>query len=386
MYSRRGTYLSVGHATSRVVANLDSTALILATLYYNCNSATATAATIRSDKTSLPLVNTIKDTKEKRSNFITCASWSRKSTVLWISSKFQCAIQRLNLTHPNPVYYILNPTINKLPMNSKDGTSPGTIVHLELTIMNESKDFSEVTVHCAIFPEHFFINSAAFDPTGRYVLAITSSSVLLGFELKSRVIEYFNSIPYYVYVSSFLMFERSISSQCNRREQDRLLSHKINDNKSLEQAYEIIFTRNGDLIAINGFTEIKLYDIKALLQPQQPADAIKSRQVFSDPINKACFVFCDYSGDGEYIVGGRNNYHSDSKYELKIWNSTTGVFLDRLTGLQSIFHHLAWHPNCSLLAAATADGETVYYFVLLFFICFSFFLISKVAHLLKQKV
>jgi len=136
MYSRRGTYLSVGHATSRVVANLDSTALILATLYYNCNSATATAATIRSDKTSLPLVNTIKDTKEKRSNFITCASWYRKSTVLWISSKFQCAIQRLNLTHPNPVYYILNPTINKLPMNSKDGTSPGTIVHLELTIMS----------------------------------------------------------------------------------------------------------------------------------------------------------------------------------------------------------------------------------------------------------
>lgn len=458
MYSRRGTYLAVGHA-SGAVAIFDSTARTLVALYYYyCKSATATAATIRSDKASLPPVDTIKTTKEKRSNFITCASWSRKGTVLWISSKFQCVVQRVNLHHPNPDYYILNPTSrcnnsNTLPMNSKDGTSPGTIVHLDISIMNESIDYddhapfvnnlggststeskvktkrnSEILAQVVELPmsvnsktgciphpredyismanlsdgslvilyfppftsdndmdahdgnmntndsnisarllyivppsSDHFINSATFDATGHYVLAITSSGVLLGFELKPRVIEHFNTIPHYVYVTSLFIFERSISSQCNRSEQDKLttetsVNHKINDNKSSEQAYEIISTRNGDLIAINCFTEIKLYDIKALLQQQPPADAIKPRQVFSDPINKSYFVSCDFSGDGEYIVGGKNNCHTDSKYELYIWNTTTGVLLDRLTGPQTMLHHLAWHPNRSLLAAATADG------------------------------
>jgi hypothetical protein len=389
MYSRRGTYLSVGHA-SGAVAIFDSTARTLVALYYYCNSATDTATTIRNDKASLPPADTVKETKEKRSNFITCASWSRKGTVLWISSKFQCVIQRVNLNHPNPDYYILNPTSrcnnsNTLPMNSNDGTSPGTIVHLDLTLMSESIDhndhapfvfnrggsrstkskmhtkrsskiqaqvvelpmsvnsksgciphpredyismtnLSDGSLVILYFPpftsdndvdDHdcnmntnncntsarllyivsssssdHFINSAAFDPTGRYVLAITSSGVLLGFELIPRVIGYFNNIPYYVHVSSLKIFERSISSQCNRSEQDRLttetsVNHKIHDNKSSEQAYEIISTRSGDLIAINCFTEIKLYDIKALLQQQPPADAISPLQVFSDPINKS---------------------------------------------------------------------------------------------------
>ncbi len=109
--------------------------------------------------------------------------------------------------------------------------------------------------------EHL-INSSAFNPTGRYVLAIGSSGDLLGFELKQRVIEYFNSILYYVYISSLLIFERSISSQCNRSEQDRgttFENHKSNNNTSLERAYEIISTGNGGLMTNNGFDKV-LYD------------------------------------------------------------------------------------------------------------------------------
>ncbi len=140
---------------------------------------------------------------------------------------------------------------------------------------------------------------------------------------------------------------------------EAFVNHKHTNNKSSVQAYEIISTRNGDRIAINCFTDIKLYDIKSLLQQQQPADAMNPCQVFSDPVSKSFFVSCDFSGDGEYIVGGKNNFHSDSKYELYIWNTTTGVLLDRLTGPQTILHHLAWHPTRSLLAAATADGKTV---------------------------
>ncbi|OEU13663.1 hypothetical protein FRACYDRAFT_154867, partial [Fragilariopsis cylindrus CCMP1102] len=75
---------------------------------------------------------------------------------------------------------------------------------------------------------------------------------------------------------------------------------------------------------------------------------------FQDVVTKIKFVSCDISGDGEYIVGGAQG--NDTKYELYIWNTTTGALMDKLTGSNVQLYSVAWHPTRSFLAVAAADG------------------------------
>ena len=102
-----------------------------------------------------------------------------------------------------------------------------------------------------------------------------------------------------------------------------------------------------------------------------PTLSIKPKFVFQDPVSKVPWASCDFSGDGEYILGGCNtnpNMVCGPKhgtfcvslillliclisgltnhilcaavliqgdcYELYLWNARTGELLDRLTGPQ----------------------------------------------------
>lgn len=85
-----------------------------------------------------------------------------------------------------------------------------------------------------------------------------------------------------------------------------------------------------------------------------PAEVEKPIFVFQDVVTKIKFVSCDISGDGEYIVGGAQG--NDTKYELYIWNTTTGALMDKLTGSNVQLYSVAWHPTRSFLAVAAADG------------------------------
>jgi COMPASS component SWD1 len=60
------------------------------------------------------------------------------------------------------------------------------------------------------------------------------------------------------------------------------------------------------------------------------------------------------SGDGEFIVGGANG--DDNKYEVYVWNTSTGALMDKLTGAGVSLYAVAWHPARTFLAVATSDG------------------------------
>jgi hypothetical protein len=86
-----------------------------------------------------------------------------------------------------------------------------------------------------------------------------------------------------------------------------------------------------------------------------PESVERPNLVFQDIISKVKFASCDISGDGEYVVGGANG-NVDNKYELYIWNTTTGALLDKLTGPPVQLYSVAWHPTRSFLAVAASDG------------------------------
>lgn len=413
-YNRRGTYIAVGHQ-SGAVAIFDSTARTLAALYYLATSKKPTGNT--STTTTTP-------------SYVTCASWSRKGTVLWVSSKFHTIVQRLDLTHPQPDYYILNPTTTH--SNSSQNKAPGITEYLDLHIVDSTTveggtdepgrddNHQETTTNrkrqrtqaaqsqvvelpnpihsktgCIAHPrddraslaclsdgslvllyfaptnivqmlyivsptgplQPLFMNCAVFDRTGQYIFAITSSGIVLSFQLKSRNSSKVNSFPYsFTLVMECPTTNSSQQQGSNTITSDETLIAKI-DSISKIQTFEINFSRHGDLIAVNSFTDgtIKIYDSSNFVSSSDTVN-LRPRHVLSDPVQnkKSYFVSCDFSGDCEYVVAGKNL--ESGKYELFVWDTTTGALLDRLTGPQTLLNHLAWHPNRSFVAASTSDG------------------------------
>jgi hypothetical protein len=140
--------------------------------------------------------------------------------------------------------------------------------------------------------------------------------------------------------------------------------------------WHIIISRNGKFLIANcADGTIRLFNIaecrkkikntgsstEGELQPspQTNTDPIKPTWIFQDVVTKVKFASCDMSGDGEYVVGGTNfgADHGD-KYELYIWNSSTGALMDKLTGASTRLYAVAWHPTRPFLAVACADGIT----------------------------
>lgn len=120
-------------------------------------------------------------------------------------------------------------------------------------------------------------------------------------------------------------------------------------------AWHLLVSRNGKYLVVNSSDgALRLFRTKDVDDCDASGSPPPKPLVFQDVVSKVKFVCCDLSGDGEYLVGGANG--DDNKYELYIWNTTTGALLDKLTGPPVQLYSLAWHPARSFLAVATSDG------------------------------
>lgn len=117
-------------------------------------------------------------------------------------------------------------------------------------------------------------------------------------------------------------------------------------------AWHLLLSRNGKHILLNcSDGALRLYVTNDCVEDK--AD-IKPK-VFQDIVSKEPFVCCDFSGDGEFMVGGCNGARDD-KYQLFLWNAATGALMDQLTGPLVSLYSVAWHPTRSFIAVATSDG------------------------------
>ena len=117
-------------------------------------------------------------------------------------------------------------------------------------------------------------------------------------------------------------------------------------------AWHLTVSRNGKYLLLNcADGALRLYPTEDLFANK--LEELKPK-TFQDVVSKEPFVCCDFSGDAEYLVGGCNG--QNEKYELYLWNTSSGALMDRLTGAQVQLYSVAWHPTRSFLAVATSDG------------------------------
>jgi len=183
--------------------------------------------------------------------------------------------------------------------------------------------------------ESSLITCASFDPIGERIYAATKEGTLMGFEVGS-VLEAITA---------------STSQQIPACEKQCRFTIRIPGNATV---WQLIVSRNGKFFVVNSSDgALRLYNTKDCWD--SPEDVERPSQVFQDVVNKVKFVSCDVSGDGEYLVGGANGI-SDDRYELYIWNTSTGALMDKLTGAPVQLYSVAWHPTRSFLAIAASDG------------------------------
>ena len=197
----------------------------------------------------------------------------------------------------------------------------------EVSKQNQPK----VNVATLFSGDEYEVFCSAFDPLGEKIYAATKDGKLLGFELKQifdLVAKGCDAIP---------PLEPSFVIQ-------------IPGNA---WAWQIVVSRNGRYLVVNSTdAALRLYSTKNCWE--MLGEVEKPLFVFQNVVTKVKFVSCDLSGDGEYIVGGAQG--NDAKYELYIWNTSTGALMDKLTGSNAELYSVAWHPTRSFIAVAADDG------------------------------
>jgi WD40 repeat protein len=183
--------------------------------------------------------------------------------------------------------------------------------------------------------EHF-ITCASFHPHRDRVYAATKEGTLLGWDIESLL----QTLQSYTGVQSVtlpMVYPR----------------FAIESNVSSAAAWYLLVSRNGKHIVVNCANgSLRLYATNECWETPDAVD--KPHWVFQDVVNKVKFASCDLSGDGEFIVGGANG--DDNKYEVYVWNTSTGALMDKLTGAGVSLYAVAWHPARTFLAVATSDG------------------------------
>lgn len=198
---------------------------------------------------------------------------------------------------------------------------------------DETRDQKQLKVSVATLcsGDEYEVFCSAFDPQGENIYAATKDGKLLGFKVK----QIFDLIA--MGCDAVPPLEPSFVIQ-------------IPGNA---WAWQIVVSRNGRYLVVNSTdAALRLYSTKKCWE--MLAEVEKPLFVFQNVVTKVKFVSCDLSGDGEYIVGGAQG--NDAKYELYIWNTTTGALMDKLTGSIAELYSVAWHPTRSFLAVAAADG------------------------------
>jgi hypothetical protein len=195
---------------------------------------------------------------------------------------------------------------------------------------NRKQKQPKVNVATLFSGDEYEVFCAAFDPQGEKIYAATKDGKLLGFEVK----QIFDLIA--MGGDAIPPLEPSFVIQ-------------IPGNA---WAWQIVVSRNGRYLVVNSTdAALRLYNTKECWE--MPTE-VKPLFVFQNVVTKVKFVSCDLSGDGEYVVGGAQG--NDAKYELYIWNTTTGALMDKLTGSNAELYSVAWHPTRSFVAVAAADG------------------------------
>jgi WD40 repeat protein len=206
------------------------------------------------------------------------------------------------------------------------------------------------------------IACAAFDPHNGYrIYAVTQDGqTLLGYEIDAllRVLQKAfgrsssaQDAPLRVPVVQ-PFFQVSIPS-----------SSVASDNKTslpggASVVWHLLVSRNGKSLVLNcADGTLKVYETEALWKTTGKSVAVKPTCVFQDVVNKVKFASCDFSGDGEYLVGLSNGGGTSlKKYALSVWNTRTGTLIDQLTGSSVLAYAVAWHPTRAWIAVAASDG------------------------------
>ncbi|VEU37090.1 unnamed protein product [Pseudo-nitzschia multistriata] len=217
---------------------------------------------------------------------------------------------------------------------SKKHTSKTVDDDVQMKESSDEKSKHETPVVCVatLFKgDEYEVFCSTFDPQGEKIYAATKDGKILGFEVKA-------------------IFDLLCSGCDTIPPLEPTFVIQIPGNA---WAWQIIVSRNGHQLVVNSNdAALRLYSTKECWE--RPAEVEKPLFVFQNIVTKVKFVSYDLSGDGEYLVGGAQG--NDAKYELYIWNTTTGALMDKLTGSNAQLYSVAWHPTRSFVAVAADDG------------------------------
>ena len=208
------------------------------------------------------------------------------------------------------------------------------------------------------------VSCAAFDSLGKRIYAVTKLGTILGFDIAKF---------WTVQIRSCRKNDGHLQHPIPLLEPTVVIprhygnkgGETASSTSSLTSIWHLVVSRNGKFLIVNSSDgTIRLYDTmecwSATAKAKNDVESIdtnpiiKPTWIFQDVVTKVKFASCDLSGDGEYVVGGANG--ADNKYELHIWNTSTGALMDKLTGASTKLYSVAWHPTRSFLAVACSDG------------------------------
>jgi len=139
--------------------------------------------------------------------------------------------------------------------------------------------------------------------------------------------------------------------------------------------WQVIVSRDGSKVLVNSSDcTLRLYSVEEIegelkdvvTSSEAENDGggllleVDALQSFQDNMAKAPWASCDFSGDGEMVIGGCNLQFAkgvnQDNYKLFLWNAMTGELVDELEGPQVNLFDLRCHPTRQFVAVATSDG------------------------------
>lgn len=218
----------------------------------------------------------------------------------------------------------------------------------------KDEDLSRVGTLGYVVPPHqasnpnYFITCAAFGKHGGVIWAVTKCGNLLAYAVDQSMMDVLRGDGDNTSPTAIEFVNQRIKPK---------LCVKVPGSAA---AWQIIISRNGKHLLINSADcSLRLYSIEELTEAfdKDSTDDIEPCFSFQDNITKCPWASCDFSGDGEYVIGGCNSYpQPGDNYKIFLWSTHTGELADQLTGPVSSLYSLSCHPTRPFIAVGTCDG------------------------------